>query len=299
MRITRTSRVFAVAMLLGAALAGQKAMGYQTVVQSGYIISEPVLNMYKTPSLDEAVISSALYGHAVTVQERKRGWVKIQTADGYTGWVLARGLAKPASEYAPQAVQIASLSANVYREPDTTKHAPLLRLPFESRLEVVSRKVASDDEGRWIQVLLVDGRKAYVQAGDVSSDAPHMSIDQTIEFARRFLGITYTWGGVSSFGYDCSGFTQMLMRQRGIFMPRDADQQANWSGVVAVERKDLRAGDLLYFGKNIDKISHTGMYIGGGEFIHDTPHGHPGVQISRLDDDPWTKILVAARRVKP
>jgi cell wall-associated NlpC family hydrolase len=112
------------------------------------------------------------------------------------------------------------------------------------------------------------------------------------------MGVTYTWGGTSSFGYDCSGFMQMLMRERGVIMPRDADIQAAWSGLAPVKREELKPGDLLYFGSSPAKISHTGMYIGNGEFIHDTTHDHPMVQISRLDDQPWTKILVACRRAK-
>jgi cell wall-associated NlpC family hydrolase len=91
----------------------------------------------------------------------------------------------------------------------------------------------------------------------------------------------------------------MLERQRGFEMPRDADVQASWSGVIAVERKNLQPGDLLFFGSSPSKITHTGVYLGNGEFIHDTTRGHPGVQISRLDDMPWTQLLVAIRRVKP
>jgi cell wall-associated NlpC family hydrolase len=90
----------------------------------------------------------------------------------------------------------------------------------------------------------------------------------------------------------------MLVRSRGIIMPRDADLQAAWSGVTAVERKHLKTGDLLFFGSAPDHITHTGMYIGKGRFIHDTTNGHPGVQISRLNDQHWTRLLVAARRVK-
>jgi cell wall-associated NlpC family hydrolase len=90
----------------------------------------------------------------------------------------------------------------------------------------------------------------------------------------------------------------MLMRQRGIEMPRDASLQAAWSSVVPVKREDLQPGDLLFFGSSPAKITHTGMYMGGGKFIHDTTHDHPGVQISGLDDPPWTQLLVAARRVK-
>ena len=62
----------------------------------------------------------------------------------------------------------------------------------------------------------------------------------------------------------------MVVRARGFNMPRDADKQAAWTGVVAVERKDLQPGDLLFFGASARKIDHTGMYIGDGQFIQDT-----------------------------
>jgi len=90
----------------------------------------------------------------------------------------------------------------------------------------------------------------------------------------------------------------MLVRSRGTTMPRDADLQAAWTGVIAIDRRKLRAGDLLFFGSAVDHITHTGMFIGHGQFIHDTTYGHPGVQISRLRDQPWTRLLVACRRVK-
>jgi cell wall-associated NlpC family hydrolase len=177
-----------------------------------------------------------------------------------------------------------------------TKHAPVLNLPWEARLELIPGY--ADKGGHWLQVKLVNGETAFIEQGNVSADFTPLTIDQAIQLARRFLGVTYTWGGVSSYGFDCSGFTQMLVRQRGIIMPRDADVQASWSGVVPVERKDLQPGDLLFFGASLTKITHTGMYIGNGEFIHDTTNTHPGVQISKLDDMPWTHLLVAARRVK-
>ena len=149
-----------------------------------------------------------------------------------------------------------------------------------------------------LEVRLPDGRTAWIQNSDVIRDPKPLTIDESIALAKRFLGLPYLWGGRSSYGYDCSGFTQMLVRSRGINMPRDADLQAAWEGIAAVDRKELRAGDLLFFGGSADKITHTGMYIGGGEFIHDTTNGHPVIQISRLDDQPWTRLLVACRRVK-
>jgi cell wall-associated NlpC family hydrolase len=269
----------------------------QSVVKPDSFVSKPVINMYSAASADSEVVSQALYGAGVLSLEKTSGWIQIRTGDDYTGWVAADDITAQQCLYAPagKAVRVVELSANLYREPSVTKHAPVLNLPWEARLEVV-RQV--DKGGRWLQVRLVNGQTAYVEQGNVSANVAPLTIDQMIQLARRFLGITYTWGGVSSYGYDCSGFTQMLVRQRGIVMPRDAGVQASWSGVAPVERKDLQPGDLLFFGGSQANITHTGMYIGNGEFIHDTTNTHPEVQISKLDDMPWTKLLVAARRVK-
>jgi hypothetical protein len=246
------------------------------------------------------VVSQALYGTGVLTRQSSQGWFQILTADGYTGWVAAADLKTlDGATYAPKgnAVRVAALSANVYREPDVTAHAPLLELPWEARLEPAP--VPAKISERWLEVRLVDGQMGWVQRGDISDDFLPISIGEMLQLSHRFIGTTYTWGGVSSFGFDCSGFTQMLERQRGFEMPRDADVQASWNGVIAVERKNLEPGDLLFFGSSPAKITHTGMYLGNGEFIHDTTHDHPGVQISRLDDMPWTQLLVAIRRVKP
>ncbi|HTW79371.1 MAG TPA: C40 family peptidase [Terracidiphilus sp.] len=272
----------------------------QTVPNADFVVARPVVNMYHNASAMSDVVSQALYGTGVLTLSRDGDFYNIRTADDYTGWVKAADL-RPLNgkTYAGegQAVHVTSLSANVYREPDTTTHAPLLNLPWESRLELVDGKI--DATKRWLQVRLVSGDLAWIQQGDVSAQTKVLSIDAMLQLARRFIGVTYTWGGVSSFGYDCSGFMQMLERQRGIEMPRDASVQAKWSGGVPVDRKDLEPGDLLYFGSRPEHITHTGMYLGNGEFINDTPRGHPGVQIDRLDDMPWTQLFVTARRVKP
>lgn len=281
-------------LLLSPAFPG---VAQQPVPGADLVVARPVVDMHRNPGADSDVVSQALYGTDVLSLKQQADWDDIRTADGYTGWVQASDLgALHGTPYAPdgKAVRVAALSANVYREPDVTRHAPLLQLPWEARLETR----AAAGTGRWIQVQLVDGQTGWVQRGDVSTSFAPLSVEEMLQLAHRFLGITYTWGGASSFGFDCSGFTQMLERQRGIEMPRDADLQAEWSGVIPVKREDLQPGDLLFFGASAARITHTGMYIGNGEFIHDTTHDHPGVQISRLDDLPWTKLLVAARRIK-
>ena len=267
----------------------------------GAVVIKPVANMYSAPTEDADVVSQAICGVSVVVDEEKGEWVKVRTPDDYPGWMPLTALRryKPGEHnYAASGsiAQVTSLFANLYREDSVTKHQPVLVLPFEARLEVVPGPDSNGD--RWIQVRLPDERTAWIQRGDIDPDPRPLSVSDTIELAKRFLGLTYLWGGTSSFGFDCSGFTEMLVRRRGIVMPRDADLQAAWQGVTQVQPDKLEAGDLLFFGGSPQNITHTGMYIGNGEFINDTTHEHPGVQICRLTDPYWTKLLVACRRLR-
>lgn len=278
-------------------------------VTNTQVVVVPVANMYSHPSDKSDVVSQVIYGSNVKLLVAHGEWSRIQTDDRYKGWVPSRHLRVILSGegYATSGVvvQVDSLFANIYNEPDVMKHKPVVTVPYGARLERATEKPdpakqasAKQSPEGWIQVYLPDRRNAWIQESDVVADGRPMSIPESIELGKRFLGLPYLWGGRSSFGFDCSGFTQMLVRARGITMPRDADQQAAWSGVVPVERNELQPGDLLFFGASAKSITHTGMYIGDGQFIQDTTNGRPVVQISRLDDDPWTKLLVACRRIK-
>ncbi len=258
------------------------------------VVVTPVVSMHESASEEAGVVSQAIYGVNVGVLEEQAGWAKIRTPDDYTGWVPQPSLLARERPYAAEGVQVESLFANLYREPDVTVHQPLMTLPYEARLEV-----ASTGDERWMEVRLADGATAWVQRGDIVSTARKpSSIPQVIAFSKRFLGLPYLWGGTSTFGYDCSGFTQMLCRRRGIAIPRDAGPQAHWEGMAVVDRSKLKPGDLLYFGASEDRITHTGMYIGNGEFIHASTHERPVVQIGRVADPHWAQLLVAARRPK-
>ncbi len=267
------------------------------LVAPNAVVLKPVANMYSGPSEAADVVSQAIYGTNISVLEEKDGWAKIRTPDEYTGWMPASSFRRAEAPYASKGMvgQVETLFANLYQEPDVTKHQPVLTVPYETRLELVSAPAGGE---RWLQARLVDGRGAWVQRGDLVFDPRPASVAELIEFSKRFLGLPYLWGGTSTFGYDCSGFTQMLCRRRGVLLPRDAAPQARWSGAVPVDRNDLQPGDLLYFGSSEKKITHTGMYLGGGQFINATTHERPVVQIDQITDSYWTKLFVAARRLK-
>jgi cell wall-associated NlpC family hydrolase len=258
------------------------------------VVTRPVANMHSAASADTDVVSQAILGTNVQIVEEKNGWARIRTPDDYTGWMELSALKTSDKPYAAsgRVAQVESLFANLYRTASVTKLAPLATAPYEARLEVVA-----ENESRWIQVRLPDDRAAWVQRGDLTLEPKAMTIPETIAHARRFLGLPYTWGGTSSFGYDCSGFMQMLGRRRGAMLPRDADPQSKWDGLKPVDKAGLEPGDLLYFG-SAKRITHTGMYIGNGEFINFTTYQRPMCRIDRLDEEHWTRIFVCARRLK-
>lgn len=262
-----------------------------------FAVTAPVADMHSAPSADSDVVSQAIFGSNVVLIESSDHWLQVRSADDYEGWIDARDVHRVGAPYAEgKTAMVVSLFASLYREADIEKHEPVVTLPFESKLEIDGQADTAD--GRFYSVRLPDRTTAWIQSGDVTFETRPLSIAETIELARRFIGIPYRWGGTSAFGFDCSGFTQMLMRQRGAAMPRDTRPQSRWEGLAVVERADLQPGDLLFFGKVPTKINHTGMYIGDGLFLHSTRVQRPTVQIGRLDDAPWANRFITARRLK-
>ena len=117
------------------------------------VVLQPVANMYSRPSTDADVVSQAIYGANVGILEQKDGWAHIRTADDYLGWTPLSALL-PGKPYGAggRVAEVQSLFAHIYREASVTKHAPLITVPFESRLEVAAEPKADPKEAaRWLQ----------------------------------------------------------------------------------------------------------------------------------------------------
>ena len=221
-----------------------------SLISAPAVILRPVENLYSGPSGKKDVVTQAILGTNVEVLKKSfKMAAEFVRRMGMRVGFRKHAVAKSRQAYASRGrvAEVTSLYAHLYPEASVTRRAPLMTAAFETRLEVIGGSECQDE--RWLQVRLPDARKAWVQSGDVTFEPNPLSIDEMLALAQRFLGLPYTWGGTSSFGYDCSGFTQMLCRRRGISLPRDAQPQADWSGSSAViDRARAGPGDLLYFG---------------------------------------------------
>jgi hypothetical protein len=205
-----------------------------------------------------------------------------KTPDGYRGWISGR-IAERKDYQGTH--KIGRISAHIYPKADI-KYGPMMSLPYG--VEIVAEELGE----RWLKVLLPDGREGFVQRGDVVVEELDI-----IALSKKFLGLPYTWGGRSSFGFDCSGFVQMLYGKLGLLLPRDAKDQILDTRLMAVE--EIKEKDLIFFGESEGKITHVGMSIGGGEFIHASVRENmPYLRISKLTDSVWASGYRCARRKK-
>lgn len=114
-----------------------------------------------------------------------------------------------------------------------------------------------------------------------------------VETAQSYLGVPYLWGGTSAQGFDCSGLTMSVYRLNGLQLPRSSRDQYAAGAPVALDQ--LQEGDLLFFATNGgDRVSHVGMYVGNGAFIH-APSRGKSICREQLSEGYYRKTFVGAR----
>ncbi len=182
-------------------------------------------------------------------------------------------------------------------------------------------------QGEWRRVRLPNGREGWVKATYLSPTAPPKSAstaqtrktkaqamaqrrqpsrsaalaelagDHTPALIRRamgYLGAPYRRGGSSARGFDCSGFALHIYRQFGVNLPHSSAAQSRVGKPVA--RHELQPGDLVFFRTRGRRISHVGIYIGNGKFIH-ASSSRGRVRIDSLTEGYYNKRYAGARRV--
>lgn len=124
---------------------------------------------------------------------------------------------------------------------------------------------------------------AQSQLDGQASSSSATSGDDIVTDAKKYLGVPYKWGGTDpDTGLDCSGFTQLVMKENGITLPRTAAQQAK-VGTEVPSLAQAQPGDLVV----LEGGSHIGIYVGDGQMIH-APKAGDVVKISKVWETPMT-----------
>ena len=190
---------------------------------------------------------------------------------------------------------MAARQITVYAAPsDSAASLRTLRQGKVARLNDVT------EDGNWYQITF-SGTTGYVRADGcqtvqysdyAGTSAVKSAREDLVDYAKSFLGTRYVWGGASPSGFDCSGFTMYVYAHFGYRMSHGAsDQLYAFTRVSTAERL---AGDLVFFSYGGGDISHVGIYLGGGAFIHATSNG--GVKISYFDGY-YSSTYVGAVRI--
>jgi len=135
---------------------------------------------------------------------------------------------------------------------------------------------------------------SYNQTQQINRNSSFLN-NQIERTAKSHLGKTYEWGANGPYTFDCSGFTKAVFAQYGINIPRVSREQAKEGKIIP--RNYLSKGDLIFFdSKKSSRVSHVGIYLGGGAFIHASSSKHR-VVISSLNSNYYSKHFKWGRRV--
>lgn len=278
-----------------------------------------VCNNRTLPDHAAEMATQTLLGTPVEILKRESGFYLVRTPDRYLSWIESLAVRQMDEEELRRWQSAAKLVftghyGHSYQAP-SRKALPVSDLVAGNILVLLGKK------GKFFKVGYPDGRIGYVARKDVTPyqkwlEMPNPKAEEIIKTAKTFIGVPYLWGGTSIKGVDCSGFTKMCFYLNGVSIPRDASQQALVGQDVDIFEGDtvniekciisLQAGDLLFFaaGKNRrpdPRVTHTAIYIGGGQFIQSA--GLVRINSMLKDaanyDDFQSRTLVGAKRFLP
>ncbi|MET3979506.1 hypothetical protein ABIB62_002092 [Mucilaginibacter sp. UYP25] len=210
-----------------------------------------VVPLRAEPNDRSEMVSQVLFGEAFEILEWKDKWVQITTAyDNYTGWI--------------DRLQFVMLAHLAYKRLLQTP-PPVTFGAVTQAWKIIDNTVVHLPAGASLAFL--EGTTSYIGNQKFEIIGTIGDTNSILNIAKTFLNAPYLWGGRTHFGIDCSGFTQVVYKLRGIALKRDASQQAEQGELVDSVLK-AKPGDLAFFNNPEGRITHVGIIMGGGKIIH-------------------------------
>ena len=257
------------------------------------------------PDYESALETQELMGTVVEIVGEKGYWREIVSPQPYRAWCTEKGIVEMTEEEleiykaAPKYI-FAELYGHVYEKP-SAKAATVCDLVGGDVLRLVGtagsqdKKAGQSRKGGWTAVMLPSGKTGWVRSSQLRDHEGFVSIakgegnaesisvrqmEKIIATAFKLKGVPYLWGGMTPKGVDCSGLVRWSFLMNGILLPRNASQMIHCGDEVPLSGSYgsfcidcLQRGDLVFFGTPASegakqRVTHVGIYIGGGRIIH-------------------------------
>lgn len=255
------------------------------------IINVSYSAVYAKPAVKSELVTEVLLGDEFKVLKINDEWVygSIPSQNGYSGWVKKKNIISPLKD-SPFFKGFHLVNVRMPEEKLLLKDNSYIDVYAGTRLPLL------DINNGYYVVAVPNGLIGYLPADSAiieNEDFGKNVTPEDILDAVDFYESRYKWGGITTSGMDCSGFVYSVFRRNGIFMERNSYMQAKEG--MEVPFNNLRTGDLVFFKTKGNRISHVGIYMGQGNFMHSSKKN--GVYISSLLEGYYKKRFVKAMRI--
>lgn len=261
------------------------------------VIIDTVVDVFRERDVKSERVTQAIFNQPVTILEQQGVWTKVQVVDGYTGWIKTKYMDRDCTSIIAEdykfRVVITGKSKRIYSQLQggiTIKEVVMgTELYSNKKVDGAYRVTLPGRVTGWIS------ETGTIQV-PVDEHIPKTSAEDFVATVLRLKGTSYLWGGISSWGIDCSGLTYITTRINGVDLPRDAHEQYEVGSRIS--KKLIRRGDLVFFSNKpgSENITHVGISLGDGSFIH-ASKAKGYVTISSLDEPYFKERLVGVKRL--
>jgi len=233
------------------------------------VIKVPIAGVHEKPNGTSPLVTQSILNEEIEILQENGSFFYAKVPDGYTGYIKLSDVTTNLSSIIAEGekVIVKSVFASVYNSHGNEIYKAPMSSIFIGHLN-----------GDTYKVILPENVEGYINKEDVFSvpkndDIPLKDRWAFIDCAYLFIGTKYLWGGCSADGIDCSGLTYIAAKLNGLKIPRDSLPQSEMGFYVDLENAE--PGDQLFFGadKKKTQVTHTGIYIGNGFFIHSSVNG--------------------------
>lgn len=230
---------------------------------------------------DGAVIRNLFIGEELTLEEEKGKTIIAKCSDGTIG------------EVSKDALDLV-FTAKKQTENVNISNVKKVQTTNVENAELVKQEEAikkEEEEIKRAAITKVD-KATQVEAPKAANSS---AADAAINSALNKVGSRYIWGATGNGGYDCSGLVYAVYRNElGVSVPRTSREQSRYG--TQVSRSNLQKGDLIFFNTTGGGVSHVGIYMGNGDFVH-AASGRGRVMVSNLGENYYSSKFVNATRV--